>query len=107
MSIPDTQKVRGRAVKSEVAIKPGRQDGKLFIFNRKCAYGECADCGVEKYFAGYKCPLEWDDELQVNIKEYQDLERNNSDKKQKELVCVTVTAANLMEKISDTSVPVM
>ena len=60
-----------------------------------------------EYFLEHKCPLEWDDGLQINIKEYQDLERNNSVKKQKELVKVTVTAAQLMQKIADTAQPVM
>ena len=41
------------------------------------------------FFTAHKCPLEWDEGLQINIKEYQDLERNNSDKKQKEVVVVT------------------
>ena len=45
MSISDRQKVRGRAVKYEVAIKPGRQDRKMCIFERKSEYGECTDCG--------------------------------------------------------------
>jgi hypothetical protein len=96
-------RVRAKGSKSEVAIKPGRQDGKLLIFKRSCAYGECHDCGVEKYFTSHKCPLEWDEELQVNIKEYQDLARNNSDEKQKELVSVTVTAKEVMQKIADTA----
>ena len=107
MSVSKGQRVRGRALKSEVAIKPGRQDGKLFNFERKCAYGECNKCGTKKYFTDYKCPLEWDDDLQINIKEYQDLERNNSDKKQKELVVVTVTANELMQKIAETAHAVM
>lgn len=66
-------------------------------------YGECADCGVQKFFSSYKCPLEWDANLEVNIKEYRDMVRNNSDKKQKELVSVTVTAEELMQKIADTA----
>ena len=61
----------------------------MVIFERKCAYGECNECRIEKFFMAHKCPLEWDEGLQINIKEYQDLERNNSDKKQKELVVVT------------------
>lgn len=90
-----------------MAIKPGRQDGKLVIFKRACAYVECPDCGIEKHFTSHKCPLEWDEELQVNIKEYQDLAGNNSDKKQKELVSVTVTAKDVMQKISDTATNVI
>jgi hypothetical protein len=104
LSFTNTRKlprVRAKGTKSEVAIKPGRQDGKLVIFKRSCAYGECHDCGVEKYFTSHKRPLEWDEEFQVNIKEYQDLARNNSDKKQKELVSVTVTAKEVMQKIAD------
>ena len=92
----DVPKARARGVKSEIAIKPGRQDGKLIIFKRACAYGECPECGIEKYFTSTKCPLEWDAELEINIKEYRDIARNNSDKKQKELVAVTVTADELM-----------
>jgi hypothetical protein len=94
-------------VKSEFAIKPGRQDGKLMIFERKCAYGDCEHCGIGKFFTAYKCPLEWDDTMELKIKEYQDMERNNSDRKQKELVLVTVTAMEVMEKISKTAVAVM
>ena len=74
-------KARATGVKSEIAIKPGRQDGKLLIFKRACAYGECSECGIEKYFTSTKCPLEWDTELEINIKEYLDIARNNSDKK--------------------------
>lgn len=33
------------------------------------------------FFTVHKCPLGWDEGLQINIKEYQDLERNNSDRK--------------------------
>lgn len=100
-------KARATRVKSEIAIKPGRQDGKLLIFKRACAYGECSECGIEKYFTSTKCPLEWDTELEINIKEYHDIARNNSDKKQKELVAVTITAEELMKKISVTAGSVM
>ena len=96
-------KSRAKGVKSEILIKPGRQDGKLIIYKRTCAYGECTDCGVQKFFSSFKCPLEWDANLEVNIKEYRDMVRNNSDKKQKELVSVTVTAEELMQKIADTA----
>ena len=73
------------------------------MFKRACAYGECSECGIEKYFTSTKCPLEWDAELEIHIKEYRDMARNNSDKKQKELVAVTVTADELMKKIADTA----
>jgi hypothetical protein len=96
-------RVRGKAVKSEFAIKLGRQDEKLMIFERKCAYGDCENCGIEKFFTAHKCPLEWDDTMELKIKEYQD----NSDRKQKESVLVTVTAMEVMEKISKTAVAVM
>ena len=59
------------------------------IFERKCAYGDCEHCGIGKFFTAHKCPLEWDDTMELKIKEYQDMERNNSDWKQKELVLVT------------------
>ena len=58
---------------------------KLVIFERKCAHGECNECGIEKFVTAHKYPQESDEGLQINIKEYQDLERNYSDKKQKEL----------------------
>ena len=61
---------------------------------------------IEKFFTAYKCPLEWDEGLQINVKEYQDLERNNSDKKQKELVLVTMTAKEVMLKIASIALPV-
>ena len=35
------------------------------------------------------------------------MDRNNSDRKQEELVLVTMTAMNVMEKIANTAVPVM
>ena len=79
----------------------------MVIFERRCAYGECNECGIEKFFMAHKCPLEWDEGLQINIKEYQDLESNNSDKKQKELVVVTMTAKEVMLKIASTALPVM
>lgn len=101
------RRARYKASKSEKVIKPGRQDGKLVIFDRKCAYGKCEDCGTKKFFSNYKCALEWDDELIVEIKEYQDLERNNSDKKQKELVIVKISAMQLMNKVADTGDAVM
>lgn len=47
------RRTRYKASKSESVIKPGRQDGKLLIYQRKCAYGECDDCGIKKYFSGY------------------------------------------------------
>ena len=50
--------LRGKAEKGGVRFKPGSQDGKLVIFQRKCAYGECTECGVEKFFMAHKCPLE-------------------------------------------------
>ena len=93
------RRTRYKASKSESVIKPGRQDGKLVIYQRKCAYGECDDCGIKKYFSGYKCPLEWDDEFMMEIKEYQDVDRPNSDKKQKELVVTKITGLKLMTKI--------
>jgi hypothetical protein len=77
------------------------------IFARKCAYGDCENCGIGKFFTAHKCPLEWDDTMELKIKEYHDLERNNSDRKQKELVLVTITAMEVMEKISKTAVAVM
>ena len=40
-------KTMSKVVKSEFAIKPGRQDEKLITFGKKCAYGECQKCGVE------------------------------------------------------------
>ena len=40
--------MRSKVVKSEFAIKPGRQDGKLVIFQKKCAYGECDECGTPR-----------------------------------------------------------
>ena len=86
-----------------MVIRPGRQDGKLVIYKRSCAYGECTECGVDKFFTSIKCPLEWDSTLQINIKEYRDMERNNSEKKQKELVAVTVTANELMQTVADTA----
>ena len=48
MTKPNKTRVRGKTVKAGVSIKPGRQDGKLVIFERKCAYGDCADyrCNV-------------------------------------------------------------
>ena len=100
-------KTRSKVVKSEFAIKPGRQDGKLIIFGKKCAYGECEKCGVEKFFIAYRCPLEWDETFELKIKEYQDLEKNNSEKKQKEIVLVNVTAMKVMEKFSKTAAAVM
>jgi hypothetical protein len=66
--VGDTPKARARGVTSEIAIKSGRQDGKLIIFKRACAYGECSECGIEKYFTSTKYPLEWDAELGINIK---------------------------------------
>ena len=56
LSTGKNSRVRSKIVKSEFAIKPGRQDGKLMIFDKKCAYGKCANCGVEKFFTAYKCP---------------------------------------------------
>ena len=44
------RRTRYKVSKSESVIKPGRQDGKLLIYQRKCAYGECDDCGIKKYF---------------------------------------------------------
>lgn len=98
-----SSRVRAKGVKSELAIKRGRQDGKLVIHKRSCAYGECEDCGIGKFFMAHQCPLEWDDNLVINIKEYKDVERNNSEKKQKELVLVAVKATELMQKIADTA----
>lgn len=85
----------------------GRQDGKLIIHRRECAYGECKDCGVAKNFTNIKCDLEWDSSCNVKYKEYQNLTRNNSDVKQKELVLVTSTAEELMKKISNSAAEVI
>ena len=51
-------KARATGVKFEIKIKRGRQDEKFVIFKRACAYGECSEWGVEKYFTSTKCPLE-------------------------------------------------
>ena len=100
-------KARAKGVKSEIAIKSGRQDVKLVIFKRACAYGECSECGIEKYFTSTKSSLEWDAELEIDIKVYRDIARNNSDEKQKELVAMTATADKLLKKIADTAGSVM
>ena len=71
------RRIRYRASKSESVIKPGREDGKLVIYQRKCAYGECEDCGMKKYFSGFRCPLKWDNKFAMEIKEYQDVDRPN------------------------------
>ena len=92
--VGDIPKARAGLVKSKLAIKPGRQDGKLIIFRRACANGECSECGIEKYFTSTKYPLEKDAEL-INIRECRDIARNNSENKQK-LVAVTVTADELI-----------
>ena len=55
-------KARAKGVKSEIAIKSGRQDGKLVIIKRACAYGEYSECGIKKSFTSTKCSLEWDAE---------------------------------------------
>jgi hypothetical protein len=47
-------KARAKGVKSEIAIKPGRQDGKLVIFKRACAYGECSECGIEMMMINFE-----------------------------------------------------
>ena len=47
------------------------------IYQRKCAYGECEDCGMKKCFSGFRCPLKWDNKFAMEIKEYQDVDRPN------------------------------
>ena len=63
----------------------------------------CENCGVEKFFVKEKCDKERSSSQKITYKEFQDLSRNNSTTKQKELVEVTTSAEELMQKIETTA----
>ena len=75
----------------------------MIIHQRKCASGTCENCGVDKKFVKEKCDKERNPTHKITYKEFQDLSRNNSTTKQKELVEVTTSAEELMQKIETTA----
>jgi hypothetical protein len=99
-------KSRDSKVRAVNAIKEGRQDGELEIFARSCAEGKCELCGIKIKF-DYKCPLLYNDTYTIKLKQYRETLKNNTDRKQIELIEVNMTAKELMETIEAKAVPVM